>query len=110
MGMAYDQKRREVVLFGGYDPALGYIDETWIYDGSDCKQERLTSSPPPLVYHAMCWDQKRQVIVLCGRSSADGYNNSASEWDGSTSLPKDASCNQAMPWPEAANGKSPMHR
>ena len=32
--MAFDAARGQVVLFGGYDPSVGDVNETWVWNGA----------------------------------------------------------------------------
>lgn len=92
--MAYDSKRKKVVLFGGKDvTALG---ETWEWDGSTWTQV-ATTGPAPRYGHAMAFDESRDRTVLFGGTSSAPFmgngnadNNPSSffcdtwEWDGTS--------------------------
>jgi hypothetical protein len=79
--MAYDEKRREVVLFGGgSDRVLG---DTWLWNG---QQWRLSNQPGPRprYAHALAYDAHREVVVLYGGStfSPAQYFVDMWEWNG----------------------------
>jgi hypothetical protein len=59
--MAYDQARRELVVF-----AEG-SDQTWVYDGSAWTMKRPAHQPPSLLALAtFAYDESSQTIVLFG--------------------------------------------
>ncbi|MBN2246562.1 MAG: hypothetical protein JW755_12030 [Candidatus Aminicenantes bacterium] len=70
--MAYDEKRKVVVLYGGYD-GNDRLNDTWTFNGT--KWTKLNASGPPgLLNHALAYDAKRKVIVLFGGYSDAGYS------------------------------------
>jgi hypothetical protein len=83
--MAWDDSRKRVVLFGGYDaPNFGYARAAvWEWDG------QLWTEVPPAnpnapqpsqrAGHDMVWDEVRGKIVLFGARPIDVW-----EWDGRT--------------------------
>jgi hypothetical protein len=42
--MAYDAARGQVVLFGGYDGS-GYLNDTWVWDGTNWVQKFPATVP-----------------------------------------------------------------
>lgn len=77
--MAYDSVRQRVVLFGGRDATVGYLDDTWEWDGSTWRDRspRNSASPPHSAMHAMAYDANRQRVVMFASSGTW-------EWDGSS--------------------------
>ncbi len=74
--MAFDEARRETVLFGGNG-----TQETWTWDGAAWSLVASTG-PNGNGEHHMVWDSRRQRIVLVTRPSGSGIETW--EWDGST--------------------------
>jgi hypothetical protein len=64
--MVYDEKRGEMVLFGGGgDEVLG---DTWLWNGERWRLAS-TTGPAPRYAHAMAYDSHRDVVVLFGGST-----------------------------------------
>jgi tetratricopeptide (TPR) repeat protein len=61
-GMAYDKKRKKVVLYGGGERP----DEHWEFDGTKWTRIITTINPGKKFYHFMVYDDNRQMIVLHG--------------------------------------------
>src|SRR5438105_2716674 len=55
MGMAYDQARGEVVLFGG-NGATGDVGDTWTWDGTTWTQQHPATSPSARYGMGMAYD------------------------------------------------------
>ncbi|HEV7680261.1 MAG TPA: kelch repeat-containing protein [Candidatus Dormibacteraeota bacterium] len=83
-GMAYDEQRQQVVLFGGYDGTTFYND-TWTWNGTTWTLQHPATSPSPRMWTQMVYDQTLQKIVLFGGQNlttpamADTWT-----WDGNT--------------------------
>lgn len=89
--MAYDARRAEIILFGGYgyDPESAsdtFDPGTWAWDGKTWTLQ--ASSGPSVRYgHAMAYDSDRGVVMLFGgRSALDQSTlyNDLWKWDGSS--------------------------
>ena len=65
MGMAYDELRQEVVMFGGRD-ANGRPTDTWIWDGTNWIQQHPATSPPGRDSMGMVYDAARGNVVMFG--------------------------------------------
>jgi hypothetical protein len=82
--MAYDAKRRRVVLFGGSSsPArdatsCSCLGDTWEWDGMGWKQVMTSPSPPALTGARLAYDPLRGELVLFG-GIADG-TTTAQTW------------------------------
>ena len=79
--MVYDEKRGEMVLFGGGgDQVLG---DTWLWNGERWRMASATG-PAPRYAHAMAYDADRGVVVLYGGSTFRPvqYFTDMWEWDG----------------------------
>ncbi len=75
MGMAYDDARGNVVVFGGQNRVKGWeFRDTWTWDGTAWTRQSPVQSPPQrfwagMTYHA---DSARVVLTL-GEDSNDNY-------------------------------------
>jgi len=83
--MAEDPKRARVVMFGGYDNATGFLNDTWEWDGSAWTSVSPSGPRPgPRSGHVMAYDPIRERVVLFGGVSAAGTLRDLWEWDGAT--------------------------
>jgi hypothetical protein len=87
--MAYDSIRRVAVLFGGRAPCcdgpdLGFLGDTWEWDGTTWIRQTPATSPPERANHALAFDASRGRVVLFGGENASGALDDTWEWDGST--------------------------
>ncbi len=83
-GLAYDEARGVVVVFGGYnqDGALG---DTWEWDGKEWHLRCPACSPPARSGHQMIYDPQRSRVVLYGGYDwKETFFNDAWEWNGGT--------------------------
>ena len=87
--MAYDNIRREVILFGGEGPTSSYYADTWSYNLSTNKWTNMKPSNPPSARcsHMMAFDEVNGVAVLYGgwypnKGTSDTwkYNLSSNTW------------------------------
>lgn len=82
--MVYDERRRQMVLFGGGGNVI--LGDTWLWDGHAWR-EVVGPAPPARYAHAMAYDSHRGVTILYGGSSAykpARYLTDMWEWDGQT--------------------------
>jgi hypothetical protein len=75
--MAFDLQLQEVVMFGGI-VSQGFLDETWVFDGTTW-QQRLGAMPPIRASAAMAYDRVRNAVVMYG--GFGGYSDTW-EWNG----------------------------
>lgn len=85
-GLAFDERRGVVVLFGGSTresfEADDLFGDTWEWDGTTWTQ-RHVPGPPPRVHHVMSFDRKRGLTVLHGGRTIDASGGRETwEWDG----------------------------
>ncbi len=87
--MAYDSKRRQVVLFGGVSAPPGpnqpqtFFNDTWIWDGE--RWRRVAEGGPRGRYaHGMVYDERAGVVLLYGGAAAhrDAPLSDMWQWDG----------------------------
>jgi hypothetical protein len=92
--MAYDRRRRRVVLFGGNRVLFGsendidtFLDDTWEWDGTRW-HEIKTTAPSARAEACMVYDSRRRCMVLFGGyRRVEGKNSRLRdtwEWDGKT--------------------------
>lgn len=78
-GIAYDEVRGEVVLFGGVgvaDDGTPYskLGDTWTWDGQTWTRHNLPVAPEPRVQAGMVFDRARGEVVLYGGSGEGAPN------------------------------------
>ena len=65
--MAYDATHNQVVLFGGSDDVTNaYLDDTWVWDGSNWTQLQPANSPRPRAEHTLIYDPAKGQVVFFG--------------------------------------------
>jgi hypothetical protein len=72
--MAYDDARQRIVLFGGHHEFV-YLNDTWLWDGTNWTQSLPANSPPERYFPAMAYDSARQQTVLFGGAGQGYYYN-----------------------------------
>lgn len=72
--MAYDDRSRRVVLFGGGDNTMGYLGDTWEWDtaAGTWTEIQPATSPSTRGYTSMAFDSARGRTVLFGGYSGTG--------------------------------------
>jgi cysteine-rich repeat protein len=81
-GIAYDEVRREIVLYGGC-PASA---ETWVWKGDDRTwTDKGASSPGALCGASLAFDAKRgKTVLVGGYDGSTVFSTSTWTWDGSS--------------------------
>jgi uncharacterized protein (TIGR03437 family) len=65
--MAYDAAHGQAVLFGGTNITTGnYMNDTWVWNGTDWAQVFPATSPPTRQNHAMVYDASHGLVVMTG--------------------------------------------
>lgn len=108
-GMAFDQKRGRIVLFGGYNRSNGEINrwgDTWEWDGAKW-QSRSVQGPSPQSGTSIVYDELRSVVVFWGQN-AERTRGETWEWDGQQwtqirTAVSDRRYNAAMTYDKAKN-------
>jgi hypothetical protein len=82
-GMAYEDARQRVVLFGGWSGMSGEapFGDTWEWDGS-AWTKMADMGPPGRQTSGMTYDVSRQCVVLFGGWGGVGALGDTWEWDG----------------------------
>ncbi|MGB8212102.1 MAG: hypothetical protein WCE68_00960 [Anaerolineales bacterium] len=73
-GMAYDENRQQVILFGG-DSGYSTLIDTWAWDGQDWQQLQTIQSPPQfmsLISVRMVYLPSLDTVMLYGSSFDEG--------------------------------------
>ena len=73
--MAYDTRRAETILYGGFLFGPGFFTDTWRWNGSTWSQATPAHVPPPSYEPTLSYDEARARMVLFG-------NLGTWEWDG----------------------------
>jgi hypothetical protein len=90
--LAYNEVRREVVLFGGLGANEEALGDTWLWNGGQWRRVE-GDGPSPRFDTYMAYDVERGVSVLFGGISGDAENSLLGdtwEWDGSRWTRRDA--------------------
>jgi hypothetical protein len=82
-GMAYDEARGEVVMFGGEIASNNSVADTWIWDEGEWIQMNPSDAPSARSSPAMAFDHKTGKVVLFGGVGTGGvYRDDTWTWDG----------------------------
>ena len=80
--MAYDEKRKKTLLFGGLSATPGAIySDTWEYDGMSWKKVS-EAGPGPRASAGFTYDSDKGLFILFGGLSKDGFKNDTWSYDG----------------------------
>ncbi|MCO5168093.1 MAG: hypothetical protein M9894_17250 [Planctomycetes bacterium] len=90
--LAYDARRRRVVLHGGEHLRRFYrsrevrepLGDTWEWDGGDWARVSAAVEPPARSHHGLAWDPARQVVVCAGGVRGGPLLDDMWTWDGAT--------------------------
>lgn len=80
--MAYDEIRKKVVLFGGFDSDLKGTSDIWEWDGNQWIKMNPPIVPEPRTYSVMAYDSLRQKTVIFGGAYENTGYRDTWEWDG----------------------------
>jgi hypothetical protein len=95
--MAYDAGHSQVVLFGGFGEGT-YLNDTWLWNGTNWAQANPVTSPSPRAAHSMAYDAAHgQVVLFGGLASASSRLGDTWLWNGTN-------------WTQAAPANSPPAR
>lgn len=78
VGLAFDKKKKVIVLFGGYT-GNERMGDTWTFNGVAWKKVKDTG-PAARLLHVMAYDEKRKAVVLFGGYTNAGYNGETWIW------------------------------
>ena len=83
--MVYDSTHGQTVLFGGSltDGGVGYLNDTWTWDGLTWTQKTAQNSPPARRLHGMAYDLGHGQVVLFGGDDRNNVFGDTWTWDGS---------------------------
>jgi hypothetical protein len=83
--MAFDERRRVAVLFGGYNDEgrrVNRLDDTWEWDGRAWRRLEVRG-PSPRNGATMVYDSGRRRVLLVGGGVGGPPSGETWEWDGS---------------------------
>ena len=97
--ISYDPVRRETVLFGGLkDGSGGFLNDTWVWDGSTWTKREPATAPPARVFASMSHDPGSGLTMLIGGTDVDNVVlRDTWFWDGTE-------------WFEGPEGQAPLPR
>ena len=84
--MAYDSRRKRIILYGGRDTGIATFDDTWAFDGVTWTQLTPATVPPRRIFHTMTYDPVRDRVVMFGGSGSLGSLFETWEFDGTNWL------------------------
>ncbi len=107
-GLAYDAADGYLVLFGGYNQAGYYANQTWTFSGTTWTQLSPATSPPPMASFGMAYDPSlSEVVVVEGSSGGSPINTTwlfrAGTWTPGPALPSAGLYNMAVAYDAAAS-------
>lgn len=79
--IAYDPAAQNIVLFGGYD-GTSYLNDTWIFNGTDWVQVSTSTAPSVRTASAMSYDRTLKKMVMFGGYNGNNYLGDTWVWDG----------------------------
>ena len=84
VAMAYDPVHGQVVAFGGLTTSNDYVNETWVWNGSNWIQKSPSAQlPAPRAQANMVYDAALGKVVLFGGQGDAGNLGDTWVWDGS---------------------------
>ena len=83
---AFDPTRRTVVMFGGWSPSTGYLNDTWEWNCAARSWTRIrpSTSPSGLYGSRMVYDPSASRMILFGGGDANHFYNDTWQYTGST--------------------------
>jgi hypothetical protein len=78
--MAYDGSHN-LVLFGGYNDATGFLSDTWVWDGTAWTNKNPAHHPSARDGAAMVYDSASNSVILFGGEDGTAFADTWS-WDG----------------------------
>ncbi len=80
---AFDDRRKELIVFGGFNPML--LGDTWAWNGSAWSLKSTPVAPSPRTGASMAFDVVRGRVVLYGGAvRSDAPLGDTWEWDGTS--------------------------
>ena len=81
--MVYDSKDASIIVQGGNSIKGGILSDMWMLKGNKWTEiNQGSSSPGKKVMHAMCYDEKRDKLLLYGGGNGEVIFSDTWEWDG----------------------------
>ena len=77
--MVFDATENNIVLFGGVDASGTYLNDTWIYKGSDWVKKSPVTSPPSRKWGTMVYDRFTGRVLMFG-GIGDGLTALGDTW------------------------------
>lgn len=64
--LVLNTKNRNVLLFGGTNSTMGYLDDIWSSNGSQWERKQTPVRPAARYGMSLVWDESRQTAILFG--------------------------------------------
>lgn len=64
--MVYDSVRQRLIVWGGWTDGVGYLNDTWSFDGANWTKIETATAPPGRRLGQMVFDPVRQKTLLFG--------------------------------------------
>lgn len=80
--LAFDQKNKQLILFGGQYNNGKYSNATWVWEGREWKRLSPETNPPGRRCASMAFDPKTQQLLLFGGEGKSVFNDTWI-WNGS---------------------------
>jgi hypothetical protein len=84
LAMTYDAASGKVLMFGGFD-GNGYLNDTWVFDGTTWTEVTVDTPPPARAAAQMAYDSVSRQVVLFGGFDGENYLGDTWIWNGTTS-------------------------
>jgi len=69
---AYSCEGNRILLFGGIEADGTYLNDTWLWQGTDWERQRPETKPPTRAYHTLSYDCQKGEWILFGGRGIDG--------------------------------------
>ena len=83
LSMTYDGVTHKVILFGGFS-AKGYLNDTWLFDGTSWKKVKTQAAPPVRTNAQMAYDEVSQKVIVFGGYNGNSFLGDTWVWDGAS--------------------------
>jgi hypothetical protein len=101
-GMAFDERRGVIVMFGGEGEKNATYTATWTWDGVDWTLLDPSTTPPARHFFGMAYDPARGETVLFGGSFGAARLNDTWTWNGTNWTRQKVAAPRASGWTQLA--------
>jgi hypothetical protein len=83
-GMVYDLGSERPIIFGGFNPTSGALDDTWAYQGNEWVEIKVSNKPGKRYFHTFTYDPNKNTGILIGGISDTGVLSDAWKYQDET--------------------------